>query len=149
MKIKDLLEESTRSFYTLKGNKTVEQALKIMSGYKVSAIVVKGEDSSQGIFTERDLVRCYLLFPDRDITTIPIKEVMTSKLIVVEQEETIHDAMGMMIKASIRHLPVVNKGEILGMLCLEDLVKKHVGALTQELHYLKDYISDLQEAAHD
>jgi IMP dehydrogenase len=55
----------------------------------------------------------------------------------------------MMIKAKIRHLPVVSWGQIKGMLCLEDLVKKHVGVLTQELHYLKDYISDLQDAAHD
>ncbi len=149
MKVKDLLEDCSGFFHTLEEDQTVEQALQLMSGFNVSALVVMGNAVTSGIFTERDLVRCHILFPGREIPTIPIKEVMTSKLIVAELEDTIDDAMGMMIKAKIRHLPVVGQGQIMGMLCLEDLVKKHVGALTQELHYLKDYISDLQDAAHD
>lgn len=149
MKVKDLLETCTSSFHTLGEDQTVEQALKLMAGHTVSALVVKGPSDTQGIFTERDLVRCHLLFPGRQMASIPVKEVMTSQLIVTEPEDSINDAMGMMIKASIRHLPVVDKGQIVGMLGLEDLVKSHVGALTQELHYLKDYISDLQDAIHD
>ncbi len=149
MKVKDLLETCSGSFHTLEGDQTVEQALQLMLGHKVSGLVVTGKDISLGIFTERDLVRCHLLFPGRQINTIFVKEVMTAKLIVAEPCDTIDDAMGMMMKATIRHLPVVDKGQIMGMLCLEDLVKTHVGALTQELHYLKDYILDLQDAAHD
>lgn len=149
MKVKDLLEDCSRSFHSIEQNQTVEQALKLMSGYNMSALVVMTEDESQGIFTERDLVRCHIIFTDKDINEILIKEVMTSKLIVAEPEDTIEDAMGMMIKAKIRHLPVVSNGKIKGMLCLEDLVKKHVSVLNKELHYLKDYISDLQDAAHD
>jgi IMP dehydrogenase len=149
MKVKDLLETCTSSFHTLGEDQTVEQALKLMAGHTVSALVVKGQSDTQGIFTERDLVRCHLLFPGRQMESILVKEVMTSELIVTEPEDSINDAMGMMIKASIRHLPVVDKGQVVGMLGLEDLVKSHVGALTQELHYLKDYISDLQDAIHD
>ncbi|CCK78564.1 MULTISPECIES: CBS domain-containing protein [Desulfobacula] len=149
MKVKNLLKDNAGCFHIIDQDQTVEQALKLMSGYSVSALVVMTKTASQGIFTERDLVRCHILFPDRNISTIQIKEVMTSKLIVVEPEDTIDNAMGMMIKAKIRHLPVVSDGRIKGMICLEDLVKKHVGVLTQELHYLKDYISDLQDAAHD
>lgn len=149
MKIKDLLEDGTRSFHTIDRDQTVAQALKLLSGNNVSAVVVNAGGKSQGIFTERDLVRCHTVFPGKDINNIPVKDVMTKKLIVAEGEETINTAMGMMIKAKIRHLPVVSDGEIKAMLSLEDLVKKQVGALTQELHYLKDYISDLQDAAHD
>jgi IMP dehydrogenase len=149
MQVKTLLEKDSGSFHTIEQDQTVEQGLKLMSGYSVSALVVITQDAPQGIFTERDLVRCHILFPDKPVSKVAIKDVMTSKLIVVEPEDTINDAMGMMIKAKIRHLPVVSGGQIKGMLCLEDLVKKHVGVLTQELHYLKDYISDLQDAAHD
>ncbi|MCP4719607.1 MAG: CBS domain-containing protein [Desulfobacteraceae bacterium] len=149
MKVKDLLEDCSRSFHSIEQDQTVGQALKLMSGYNVSALVVMTEDESQGIFTERDLVRCHIIFTDKNINEILLKEVMTSKLIVAEPEDTIEDAMGMMIKANIRHLPVVSSGKIKGMLCLEDLVKKHVSVLNKELHYLKDYISDLQDAAHD
>ncbi|MBU0464266.1 MAG: CBS domain-containing protein [Proteobacteria bacterium] len=149
MKVKDLLEEYSGHFHTITQDQTVEQALKLMSGYNVSALVVMTDGTSQGIFTERDLVRCHIIFSDKNMNEILIKDVMTSKLIVAEPEDTVEDAMGMMIKAKIRHLPVVFEGQIKGMLSLEDLVKKHVSVLNKELHYLKDYISDLQDAAHD
>lgn len=149
MKVEDILEDCSGSLHTIEREQTVELALKMMSGYNVSALMVTDQAGPQGIFTERDLVRCHILFPDKGMNKIFIKDVMTSKLIVAEPEDTIDDAMGMMIKAKIRHLPVVREGSIQGILCLEDLVKKHVGALTQELHYLRDYISDLQDAAHD
>ncbi len=149
MKVKDLLEDSASHFHTIKEDESVAQALKLMSGYNISALVVMTRGTSQGIFTERDLVRCHIMFQDKDIKEITVKDVMTSKLIVAEPTDTIEDAMGMMIKAKIRHLPVVENKEIKGMLSLEDLVKKHVSVLNKELHYLQDYISDLQDAAHD
>ncbi len=149
MKVNDLLEESSSHFHSIAQDQTVEQAIKQMSAYTVSALVVITEEVSQGIFTERDLLRCHILFPDKDIREIPVKDVMTRKLIVAETNDTIEDAMKMMIKAKIRHLPVISEGRIKGVLNLENLVKKHVGDLTKELHYMRDYISDLQDAAHD
>ena len=148
MKVKEILRDCS-PFHTIAQEQTVEQALKMMLAYSVSALLVKTKDGMHGIFTERDLVRCHILFPEKTIDQIPVKDVMTSQLLVSEPEDTIDAAMGMMIQAKIRHLPVVADGQINGMLNLEDLVKKHVGHLNQELHYLKDYISDLQEAAID
>ncbi|MCP3875836.1 MAG: CBS domain-containing protein [Desulfobacteraceae bacterium] len=149
MKVKDCMEECASHFHIIEQDETVAQAIKMMSGYNVSALVVMAKDGSQGIFTERDLVRCHIIFPEKNIKDILIKDAMTSKLIVAEPEDTIKDAMAMMIKAKIRHLPVIFEGQIKGMLSLENLVEKHVGVLNKELHYLKDYISDLQDAAHD
>ena len=57
--------------------------------------------------------------------------------------------MAMMIKADIRHLPVVEDRRIVSMLTISDLVKHHVGELTAELHYLQEYITDLQDAVQD
>ena len=149
MKVKDLLEDCCGSFHTIEQDQNVEQALKVMSGYNVSALVVMTKEASHGIFTERDLVRCHIIFPEKNIKDILIKDVMTSKLIVAEPDDTIEGAMGMMITAKIRHLPVVTQGQIKGILSLEYLVEKHVSVLNKELHYLQDYISDLQDAAHD
>ncbi len=149
MKVKELLGNCSKSFHTTSENDTVAQALKLMSGYNVSALVVTDGNIPKGIFTERDLVRCHIIFPDENIKNIPVKDVMTSKLIVADPEDTAEDAMGMMIKAKIRHLPLLSDGKINAVICLEDLVREHVGVLTKELHYLRDYISDLQDAAHD
>ena len=149
MKVKDLFEDYSVSFHTIEQDQTVGQALKLMSAYNISALVVMTDEATKGIFTERDLVRCHILFPGQDIIEILVKDVMTTKLIAVDPDDTIEDAMGMMIKAKIRHLPVTSDGQITGMLCLENLVKKHVSVLTNEIVYLKNYISDLQDAAHD
>jgi signal-transduction protein with cAMP-binding, CBS, and nucleotidyltransferase domain len=148
MKVNEILRDC-RAFHSITQEQTVERALQMMLAYSVSALLVKTKDGLHGIFTERDLVRCHILFPDKAINQIPVKDVMTSQLLVADPEDTIDEAMGMMIQAKIRHLPVVSNGQIDGMLCLEDLVKKHVGHLNQELHYLKDYISDLQDATTD
>ena len=149
MKVKDLIKNDTGLFYTVKGNQTVSHALQQMSGYGISAVVVMANEMPVGIFTERDLVRCQILFPKEQTDQVTIDKVMTSKLIVAEQQDSVDAAMAMMIKARIRHLPVVGDKKIIALVALEDLVKAHVGELTQELHYLKDYISDLQDAAHD
>jgi IMP dehydrogenase len=111
--------------------------------------MVMADEMPAGIFTERDLIRCRILFPDKQTDQVTIDKVMTSKLIVAEPQDSVDAAMAMMIKARIRHLPVVGDKKIIALVALEDLVKAHVGALTQELHYLKDYITDLQDAAHD
>lgn len=149
MKIKELIKGDVGHFYTVEGDQTVSHALQQMSAYGVSAVVVMTHEMPMGIFTERDLVRFQILFPDKRTDQVMIKKVMTSKLIVAEEQDSVDAAMGMMIKARIRHLPVVGDKKIIAMVALEDLVKAHVGALTQELHYLKDYITDLQDAAYD
>ncbi len=149
MKVKDISGNCSRSFHTIEQDQDVAHALKLMSGYNASALMVMDNDIPRGIFTERDLVRCHIVFPDKDVHEIAVKDVMTTKLIVADPEDSIEDAMKMMIKAKIRHLPVIADGKIKGMLCLEDLVREHVGVLTKELHYLRDYISDLEDAAYD
>ncbi|MCG8686199.1 MAG: CBS domain-containing protein [Desulfobacterales bacterium] len=149
MNVLDLLKDHSGDFYTVATDDTVAMAIQKMSGYGVSAVVVMTGEKAEGIFTERDLVRCHILFPKKSISEILIKDVMTATLIVAEPEDTVDDAMAMMIQGKIRHLPVVGEKKIIALICLEDLVKAHVGALTRELHYLKDYITDLQDAAHD
>ncbi|WDP90948.1 MAG: CBS domain-containing protein [Desulfobacter sp.] len=149
MTVKNLLESHVGEYHTITGGQTVAQGLQQMTAYGASALMVTDGETPVGIFTERDFVRCHILFPDKKPGEVKIKEVMTTQLIVAEPTDKVEDAMGMMIKAKIRHLPVVGEEKIIGLICLEDLVKVHVGALTQELHYLKDYISDLQDAAHD
>ncbi len=151
MQVKDILSTDTGEFHRVAGEQTVTEAIQQMSGRGVSALVVMDPDTerAQGIFTERDLVRCHLLFPDKAMDEINIENVMTTRLIVAEPGDTVDDAMAMMIQAKVRHLPVVKDKKVVSLIALEDLVKTHVGALTRELHYLKDYISDLQDAAHD
>ncbi|MFH1155121.1 MAG: CBS domain-containing protein [Pseudomonadota bacterium] len=147
--VKELISSATHPVHVIDPEKSVADALRLMTDHSLSALIVKSQDTYAGIFTERDVLRCHASFPDAPVKEIRIKDVMTSRLIVAEPDDEIKDAMGMMIKARIRHLPVISMGNIVGLLALEDLVKHHVGALTQELHYLQDYITDLHAAGQD
>ena len=149
LKVKHLLSSSSHPVHLMDSDKTVADALRLMTGHGLSALIVKDGQNYAGIFTERDVLRCHVLFPDTPVSDVKVRDVMTTRLIVAETEDEVRDAMGMMIKAGIRHLPVVSRGNLVGMLALEDLVKQHVGALTQELHYLQDYITDLHAAGQD
>jgi IMP dehydrogenase len=74
---------------------------------------------------------------------------MTRQLVVAEPDEELSEAMATMLQADIKHLPVVSEGRIVGILTLAALVRRQIGNLTAELHYLQDYISDLHEAGRD
>lgn len=148
MKIKDVINGNAE-FGTVDSNRTVGDALERMTANDTSAVLVMEKKIPVGIFTERDLVRCHTKFPEKPIREIRVDSVMTSSMIVAELEDTVEEAMAMMIRAKIRHLPVVDKDRVCALVCLEDLVGRHVGALSKELHYLKDYISTLQDAIHD
>lgn len=147
MEIRELARSGELSF--IPGDTTVADAMDLMAGKDLTAVLIGSGNRPLGIFTSRDLLRCRRDFPDREMPGIRVEEVMTQKLVVAEPGDTVEQAMAMMIKAGIRHLPVVEDRRITSLLGLEDLVRSHVVALTQELHYLKDYISDLQDAAHD
>lgn len=149
MRLKDLLSQAGDRIHAIGKDDCVDKALRLMTGHGISAVIVTGNGQPVGIFTERDLLKCHVIFTGKQVSDIPVREVMTSDLIVARPDDEIKAAMGMMIAAGIRHLPVVRDGAVVTVLALEDLVKHHVGALTQELHYLKEYISDLQDAAQD
>jgi CBS domain-containing protein len=149
MEVKELLEEKGRQVYTVGGEVSVDDAIKQMSQKRISALIVVADEQPEGIFTERDVVRCYLKFPGKPFTEVTVREVMTDRLIVAELTDGIRDAVAMMIQTDIRHLPVVQEGRVVGMLSLRDLVHQLVGSLTTELHYLQDYITDLQDANID
>jgi IMP dehydrogenase len=149
MQIRELLAAQPRELPFLCPDSTVAHAMDLMSDKGVTGVLIGSDARTLGIFTSRDLLRCRRNFPNRAMLEIRVDEVMTQKLVVAEPRETVEQAMAMMIRAGIRHLPVVEDRRITSLLGLEDLVRNHVTALTQEMHYLKDYISDLQDAAHD
>lgn len=149
MRIHTLLEAGEGHFMAIEQEQTVEQALKLMAGYDLSLLVVDTQPGSPGIFTAKDLMRCHLFFPGKALSGILVKEVMTSKPLIAHPQDTVDHAVGAMIKAKVRHLPVILDNQVKGVLTLEELVTHQMEVLTQELQYLKDYIKDLQDAAQD
>lgn len=149
MKVKDLLGQSDLVVHAVAETLTVAAAIDRMQDLKTSALIVTAAGNPVGIFSERDVIRCFLQHRDRTFNEIRLKEVMTRQLVVAEPEEDMGEAMATMLQADIKHLPVVADGRIVGILTLAALVRRQIGNLTAELHYLQDYISDLHEAGRD
>ena len=149
MRVGDVIKQKRRVVHTISARLTAEDAIVQMTQQQTSALIVMDGETPVGIFTERDVLRCHVAWRHRLFRQMPLDEAMTAKLIVAQPDDLVSSAMAMMIKADIRHLPVVENQRIACMLTISDLVKHHVGELTAELHYLQDYITDLQDAVQD
>jgi IMP dehydrogenase len=149
MLIKDVTEELDRTFFTLEGNKTVEDAITLMDEKETNALIVQENDQPVGIFTERDVLTCYIKSEGKPFNEIKLSDAMTSRLVIAKPEDELAPTISMMIKLDIRHLPVMEEKRITSLLYICDLVQSQVGILSSELRYLEDYLADLQEAAID
>lgn len=143
------MKKKRRIIHSIAMERTAEDAIVRMTEQQASALIVMDGETPLGIFTERDVLRCHVAWRHRRFRDMPLSEAMTQKLIVAQPDDLVSSAMAMMIKADIRHLPVVEHKQVTGMLTISDLVKHHVGELTAELHYLQEYITDLQDAVQD
>lgn len=141
MKVKGLLETKGKDVVSIDDHYTVEDAIRSMNARKIGALMVNDKGKAVGIFTERDVVRSYIANGGKSFKEISIKDAMTTDLMVAEMEDDLSDVMAIMVEKNIRHLPVIEDGQVIGMLSIRDIVQTHVGKLTSEIHYLKDYIT--------
>lgn len=149
MHILDVLEQQGRQVVTAESELSVEHAIDLMTRNETTAVLVSMEDAPAGIFTERDVLHTYVKCRGRTFSEIPLKEVMTEKLVVAKPDDEIDDAVSLMIRTDIRHLPVVENGAITAMLYLCDLLYHRVGDLSSDLRTLEEYLHDLEEARRD
>jgi len=101
---------------------TLEHCAEVMSKNHVGALVVKDNHESKGLITEQDIVRNVIAKGINPLTK-KVKDFMEIKLITIGTNDDIHDALIKMRDSNIRHLPVVDKGKMVGLLTLKDILK--------------------------
>jgi len=149
MKVHELLKLKSRPVYTLSSDQTVDDAINLMTAKKTGALIITEADHPVGVFAERDVFRAHIRDKAAAFSDISLKDAMTPKLLVAKTEDEISSVMAMMIQADIKHMPVIAKNKIVGMLTLADLIEHQINMLTDELHHLRDYIEDLHHAGQD
>jgi CBS domain-containing protein len=107
---------------------------------RIGAVLVLEGGRAVGIVSERDIVRC-LAVKGGAVMELEARDVMTSPVITIRPDETVCDAMELMTDRRIRHLPVVESGELVGIVSIGDLVKRRIAEAEQEALALKDYIA--------
>lgn len=149
MKLEEILNDADGSFFSLDVSQTAEDAIKLMTEKQVSAVIITEADRPVGIFTERDVLHCYVRCEGKPYNEIGLKTAMTNKLIVGKPEDELENVISLMVNADIRHLPIVKGPDIIGMVYICDLLHHQLGTLSSEIRYLEEYLKDLQEAVTD
>ena len=149
MEVLALLKDKTLRVHTIASSQTVEDAICLMAGHKVNALLVTENDQPAGIFSEEDLFRSLLGNKTAAFSEIELESAMTRNLLLAKPEDPITTVLDKMIAADINYLPLIEEKNIIGILTLKDMMKHQIDALIDEIHQLKDYIADLHEAGQD
>ncbi len=119
---------------------TVLEALQSMADKHIGALLVMEGDTIVGILTERDYARKIALLGRSSLTT-RVSEVMTQAVMYVDPSQTSEECMALMTQNRLRHLPVVQNGELLGLISIGDLVKDIISQQQFIIAQLEHYIS--------
>ena len=110
----------SREVYGVERGTFVKAAVARMVEQQISSVLVFEGQRTVGIFTERDAVR-RVLHPGLDPATTPVDQVMTADVQTIGPETSIQEALALMSQGRYRHLPVLNEGEVMGMVSVGDL----------------------------
>jgi len=135
-----LLKLARKPPITVGRDATVMDAIDTMFDAHVGAVAVVEGSKLIGIFTERDVLR-KVVHEGRDAKTAPVSELMTTEMILADDDMSVGDALSLMSEKRIRHLPVVAKdGSLEGMVSLRYLLHDRQDALLNELTSLESYM---------
>jgi len=115
-------------------------AAKLLSAHRIGAVLIRGAGGLvAGILSERDIVRA-LSEHGAGALTLPVGQVMTRNVATCEEDDTIASIMERMTAGKFRHMPVVTKGKLVGLVSIGDVVKQRVDEVEHESEALRDYI---------
>lgn len=141
MNIRQILQgKSINALFSISSDRTVLEALKLMAEKNIGAVLVVDKGVLTGIFSERDYARKIIL-ADRHSDDTRIADVMTPNVITIEPEQKLEECMVIMSDKHIRHLPVMEKGELIGIISINDVVTAIIRDQKTRIDSLESYIS--------
>jgi CBS domain-containing protein len=136
----EILERKGRDVLKIDADATVLEAVKHMVEANVGSLLVTEEGRIAGIVTERDYLRRAAL-ADRADDATPVRDIMTSPLVVATPATSIDECMALMTERRIRHVPVVDGSDVVGLVSIGDLVKFRSEQQSFEIQYLTEFIT--------
>ena len=130
-----------RACITLDENSTIKNLIDILNKNKVGCVVVTSLKSTYpvGIVSERDLVRNFEVILNNN--TIKVKDVMTKNIIFCNKNTSSKELMEIMSKNKIRHIPIIEKNKLLGIVSIGDVVNRIIENYAYETKHLREYIN--------
>ncbi|UTA69473.1 CBS domain-containing protein [Emticicia sp. 21SJ11W-3] len=141
MKIRQILQKKKiNALFSVSSDTTVYNALVEMADKNIGAVLVIDNGALSGIFSERDYARKIVLKGLHSDET-KVKDVMTAKVITIDVEDKLENAMQIMSDRHIRHLPVMDGSTLVGIISINDLVSTLINEQKSQIASLESYIS--------
>jgi CBS domain-containing protein len=137
MKIADILDHKSEGVVTIDISFNLQTAADLMMRHHIAALVVTDDEEPVGLVSERDIVNA-LAHKGARAGEIPTREVVSGPLLTISTHESLKRAMALMTRARVRHLPVMEDGEMTGIVSLGDMVKHRLEELELESNVLRD-----------
>ena len=138
--IRDILREKGATVRSIDPEITVFDALKLMADYGIGALLVVQNGKPVGLFSERDYARKLALRGLRSRET-PVSAVMSSPVLTISPDASVQEGMQVMTAKFVRHLPVIDRTGVIGMVSIGDLVKAVIEDQQQLIEQLESYIA--------
>lgn len=140
MTIARIIEGRSRDIVSCSPHSTVREAARLLADKRIGAMPVLDGAWVAGIFSERDLLYCIAREGD-DVLDRQVAEVMTAPAISVEASTPVLEALALMTRRRIRHLPVVSMGRMVDFISIGDLVKYRLSMVETEAQAMREYIT--------
>jgi CBS domain-containing protein len=141
--IGSVLKKKGHEICSIAPDATVHDAIALMAARNVAAVLVISEGELVGIISARDYGRKVVL-EGKSSRDVRVQEIMTTSLVTITPETTVLDAMELMTRHHIRHLPVLNEGKLDGLVSMGDLVSEVISGQAFTIDQLHTYISGAQ-----
>ncbi len=138
--VREILQSKDSKLWTIKTNASVFEALELMAEKNIGSLLVMENKKMQGIFSERDYARGIVL-KGKSSKKTSVGELMTKNVIYVAPDDRIKECMALMTSKRVRHLPVYQDGELIGILSIGDIVKQIISDQEFTIKELEKYIT--------
>jgi CBS domain-containing protein len=141
MQVDTILQSKGGAVFTVAASAPIGEAVAELNRHRIGAVVVLADDGAvAGILSERDIVR-HLGDDPAALLKRPVSDIMTTRVITCARMTAVADLMEQMTRHRIRHIPIVEDGELVGIVSIGDVVKRKIEETEQEAMALREYIA--------
>lgn len=138
--VKNCLDTKKSLIYSLPGNATVIEALQLMRGNRIRSVLVIEQGKLVGIVTQGDCA-IKVLLPGHSAQDTHLSDIMTCNPITISPAALLDQCMKIMVARRIRHLPVVDDGQVVGLVSIGDIVKDLMLRQGQQIRHMETFIT--------
>jgi CBS domain-containing protein len=138
--VKKIIDQKASTIFSVRTTDPVENVLKIMRDFRVRAVLVIDDNELKGIVSQGDCA-IKVLLPHLNPTEVLVSKIMTPNPLTVTRSNLLEECMAIMVHKHIRHLPVVENNQVVGVVSVGDLVKNIIELQGNQIKFLETYIN--------